>query len=158
MTSHVKMFLMVSTRMHGMWMDDKQIDKPFKMYSVKGWTASEKLWTHERLKENFEWMRWNGWRKFSNDRSQKALENFSWMAKWLRKLWTTCFHQLNIQWRHFFETKILLPVNNNYFCMQESFTNNSFRIIESHNAMFHCLSSGYFASKGFLEKGNMSLM
>ena len=56
-TSHVKMFLMVSTRMHGMWMDDKQIDKPFKMYSVKGWTASEKLWTHERLKENFEWMR-----------------------------------------------------------------------------------------------------
>ena len=30
-------------RMHGMWTNDKRIEKPFKTDAVNGWTASEKF-------------------------------------------------------------------------------------------------------------------
>ena len=45
-----------------------------------------------------------------------------------------------------------------HFSTQESFTNNSFKITESHNADRDLLSHlDYFAYKGFSEKGNMFL-
>ena len=34
-------------RTHGMWTDDKRIEKPFKTDAVNGWTASEKFRTVE---------------------------------------------------------------------------------------------------------------
>ena len=50
-----------NSRTHGMWTDDKRIDKPFKTDAMNGWTAAEKFRTVERLKENFEWLKSNGW-------------------------------------------------------------------------------------------------
>jgi len=33
--------------MHDLWMDEKQVDKPFKKDTVNGWTDAENIWTAE---------------------------------------------------------------------------------------------------------------